>query len=285
MCKEGVGHNRGMSTTSLHTLFLPTIKRLVERVRSLLSTIGQYALMLSTICRLLIKGKWRSSLLVDQLYVMGVLSLPLVLMTGLSTGMVLSAQAYFQLVDKGLSATTGIMVAKAMLVEIGPVLTSFMLTGRVGAAITAEIGSMKVSEQLDAMTSLGVAPVEQVVLPRVFAMGLMMPILTIFSSASGIFGGWLIASQYYGMSTETFFGPIPAYVTWFDLVTNGIKSWIFGLLIVTISCFNGMVAKGGARGVGKATTTSVVLCYTLILLSNFFLTIGLNSTYTFLFGF
>jgi phospholipid/cholesterol/gamma-HCH transport system permease protein len=246
---------------------------------------GMYALLIFTVIRLLIKKKLTSALLIEQLYIIGVLSLPLVIMTGMATGMVLAAQAYFQLSDKGLASTTGIMVAKSMLVEIGPILTSFMLTGRIGAAITAEIGSMKVSEQLDAMSSLGVSPIEQLVVPRCLAMSLMMPILAIFSSTSGIIGGWIIACKFYGMNTQTFFEPIPIHVNWYDIFANCLKSWIFGLLIVSISCFNGLYVKGGARGVGKATTLSVVLCYTTILLSNFFLTIGLNSSYRYFFGF
>lgn len=264
----------------------PTLtKRTIYKIQSYLKIIGQFFLLIWQVVCSVVKGKTHPPLLVEQLYSIGVLSLPLVLMTGLATGMVLAAQAYFQLIDKGLAATTGIMVAKSMLVEIGPVLTSFMLTGRIGAAITAEIGSMKVSEQLDAMSSLGVSPIEQLILPRVAAMCLMMPILAIFSSASGIFGGWLIACKYYDMSTSTFFEPLSTYLNWFDLFANGFKSWIFGLIIVFISCFNGLYVHGGARGVGRATTISVVLCYTLILLSNFVITIGLNNSYHAIFGF
>ena len=264
---------------------LNTVKNIARAAANILERMGMYALLIFTVIRLLIKKKLTSALLIEQLYIIGVLSLPLVIMTGMATGMVLAAQAYFQLSDKGLASTTGIMVAKSMLVEIGPILTSFMLTGRIGAAITAEIGSMKVSEQLDAMSSLGVSPIEQLVVPRCLAMSLMMPILAIFSSTSGIIGGWIIACKFYGMNTQTFFEPIPIHVNWYDIFANCLKSWIFGLLIVSISCFNGLYVKGGARGVGKATTLSVVLCYTTILLSNFFLTIGLNSSYRYFFGF
>jgi len=261
------------------------VDNLCKKTKDLLERVGLFALLISSVLKLLFRKKLSFSLLREQLYIIGVLSLPLVIMTGLATGMVLAAQAYFQLSDKGLAATTGIMVAKSMLVEIGPILTSFMLTGRIGAAITAEIGSMKVSEQLDAMATLGVSPMEQLVLPRCVAMCLMMPVLAIFSSASGIIGGWLVACKFYGMNTQTFFEPIPVHVNWYDLFANGLKSWIFGLLIVFIACFNGLYVKGGARGVGRATTHCVVLCYTTILLSNFLLTVALNSSYWYLFGF
>jgi len=135
------------------------------------------------------------------------------------------------------------------------------------------------------MSSLGVSPIQQLILPRCLAMCLMMPILAIFSSSSGIMGGWLIACKFYGMSSQAFFEPIPLHVNWYDIFANCLKSWIFGLLIVSISCFNGMYVRGGARGVGRATTLTVVLCYTTILLSNFLMTVGLNSSYRYIFGF
>ena len=149
----------------------------------------------------------------DQMYETGVLSLPVVAITGLSTGMVLAAQAYFQLSDKGLTGTTGIMVAKSMIAELGPILTAFMITGRVGASIAAELGSMKVSEQIDALRSMAVDPLRYLVAPRCIAMTSMTPILTIFSCAMGIFGGYLVAVELYGMPIQDYFGPMPIYIT------------------------------------------------------------------------
>lgn len=221
--------------------------------------------------------KW--SLVRNQLFDIGVMSLPVISITGLSTGMVLAAQAYFQLSDKGLTGTTGIMVAKSMLVELGPILTAFMITGRVGAAITAELGSMRVTEQIDALKSMAVDPLRYLVAPRVVAMTCMVPILTIFSCAMGIFGGYLVAVQLYGMAPHTFFDPMPIYITSFDLISGFLKSFVFGMLIVTISCFRGMNTRGGAAGVGKSTTNSVVICYSAILVANFMLTLGLNASY------
>lgn len=215
----------------------------------------------------------------NSLYDIGVASLPVIAITGLSTGMVLAAQAYFQLSDKGLTGTTGIMVAKSMLVELGPILTAFMITGRVGASITAELGSMKVSEQLDALRSMAIDPLNYLVAPRFIAMTSMVPILTIFSCCMGIFGGYLVAVGLYGMPLHDFFDPMPIYITWFDIVSGLTKSCAFGLLIVCISCYRGMITEGGAAGVGRSTTQSVVICYTAILLANFILTLGLNASY------
>lgn len=220
----------------------------------------------------------------ERLYDMGVLSLPVIAITGLSTGMVLAAQAYFQLSDKGLEGTTGLMVAKSMIVELGPILTAFMITGRVGSSITAEIGSMRVTEQIDALRSMAVQPIRYLIAPRVIAMTIMVPVLTVFSCAMGICGGFIIAVKLYGMSTQAFFDPMPAYITWFDLFSGFSKASVFGLLIVLISCYRGLIAGGGASGVGKATTSSVVLCYSAILIANFLLTLALNAAYWVLLG-
>lgn len=261
------------------------LHRITYRTIQVLTDIGSYTVMMLEVIRLIFTTRPRWALIVEQLYEMGVQSLPLVSLTGLATGMVLAAQAFFQLSDKGLTGTTGIMVAKAMLVEIGPVLTSFMITGRVGASISAELGSMKVTEQIDAMASMGVNPIEYLVVPRCTAMALMVPILAVFSSACGIIGGWFISVNLYGMDSQTFLDPIPIYVSWFDIFANITKSWIFGVLIVSIACYRGMAVSGGARGVGKATTSSVVICYMCILAVNFMLTVGLNAGYWYIFGF
>lgn len=250
-----------------------------SKLKRILESIGEYVVMVT---RMLIAcctqpPKW--SLIRNQLFDIGVLSLPVIAITGLSTGMVLAAQAYFQLSDKGLTGTTGIMVAKSMLVELGPILTAFMITGRVGAAITAELGSMRVTEQIDALKSMAVDPLGYLVAPRFIAMTLMVPVLTVFSCAMGILGGYLVAVQLYGMAPHAFFDPMPIYITSFDLISGFSKSFVFGLLIVTISCYRGMNTHGGAAGVGKSTTNSVVICYSSILLANFMLTLGLNAMY------
>ena len=208
--------------------------------------------------------------------------MPVVAITGFCTGMVVAAQAYFQLQDKGLSSATGIMVTKAMLVELGPVLTAFMVTGRVGASICAELGTMRVTEQIDAMRSMTVDPLRYLVAPRFISGTLMMPLLTVFSSIMGILGGYLIAVHYYGMSSTSFLDPLPVHVTTFDVFSGLTKSFVFGVIIVTISCYRGLTTRGGAAGVGRSTTNSVVICYSVILIVNFLLTTLLNSSYPFI---
>lgn len=210
------------------------------------------------------------------------MSLPVVAITGFSTGMVLAEQAFFQLSDKGLASATGLMVTKAMIVELGPVLTAFMITGRVGAAMCAELGTMRVSEQVDALKSMAVNPYRYLLAPRILAGTVMMPLLTIFSSIMGIIGGYIIAVVYYGMPSTSFLDPLPTHVDNFDLFSGLTKAFVFGIIIVTISCYRGLTTRGGAAGVGKATTNSVVICYSVILIVNFLLTITLNSSYTFI---
>lgn len=247
-----------------------------------LSSIGDYVLFIISVIWVSIRRPPSWGLIRDQLFDIGVMSLPVVAITGFSTGMVLSAQSYFQLSDKGLASATGLMVTKAMLVELGPVLTAFMVTGRVGAAMCAELGTMRVTEQIDAMRSMAVNPLRYLVAPRFISGILMMPLLTVFSAIMGVLGGYMIAVEYYGMSSNSFMEPLPIHVTRFDFFSGIVKSIVFAGIIVTISCYKGMITTGGAAGVGKSTTNSVVICYSIILISNFLLTLGLNSSYEYI---
>lgn len=216
------------------------------------------------------------SLIVKQLYEVGVTSLVVVAITGFSTGLVLAAQSFYQLADKGLSSVTGLLVAKSMMTELGPVLTGFMVTGRVGAAMCAELGSMQVTEQIDALKTMAVDPNRYLVAPRLIAGTFMMPLLTIYSVVMGIWGGYLIAVYYFNMSPTAYFEPMRHSITIFEFMSGIIKAFIFGVFIMTIACYKGITAKGGAEGVGHATTSAVVITYCCILICNFFLTVFLN---------
>ena len=237
---------------------------------------GEFILLIWDVIVATIRRPPQWSLIREQLYSIGVLSLPVVAMTGFSTGLVLAAQSFFQLSDKGLAGATGLMVGKAMITELGPVLTAFMVTGRVGAAMCAELGTMRVTEQIDALETMAVNPNRYLIAPRFLSGMLMMPLLTVFSIFMGIFGGYLIAVFYFKMPPTTYFDPMPIYITNFDLLIGIVKAFFFGVLIVTISCFKGLHTSGGAEGVGRATTNSVVVCYTFILFTNFLITLGLN---------
>ena len=241
-----------------------------------LSATGEFVILIWEVTAATFRRPPSWALIREQLYNIGVLSLPVVAMTGFSTGLVLAAQSFFQLSDKGLAGATGLMVGKAMITELGPVLTAFMVTGRVGAAMCAELGTMRVTEQIDALETMAVNPNRYLIAPRFLSGMLMMPLLTVFSIFMGIFGGYLIAVFYFKMPPTTYFDPMPIYITNFDLLIGIVKAFFFGILIVTISCFKGIHTSGGAEGVGRATTNSVVVCYTFILFTNFLITLGLN---------
>lgn len=252
-----------------------------QKIEHLTEALGDYMLMIFHVVVVSLRRPPLFSLIRNQMYDIGVLSLPVVAITGFSTGMVLAAQAIFQLRDLGVENATGLMVTKAMMVELGPVLTAFMVTGRVGASMCAELGTMKVTEQIDALKSMTVDPLWYLIAPRFIAGTVMLPLLTIFSSIMGIGGGFLIAVFYYGMQPGYFLDPLPLHVTVFDFFSGLVKAIAFGIAIITVSCYRGMQTRGGAAGVGRATTSSVVICYSIILISNFFLTMFLNQSHDF----
>ncbi len=241
-----------------------------------LTSIGEYICFVISSFATTFRRLPRWSLIREQLYSAGVLSLSVVSLTGFSTGLVLATQSYYQLYNKGLVGLTGLLVAKAMLTELGPVLTAFMFVGRVGSAVTAELATMKVTEQVDAMVCMAVDPQRHLVSPRLLSGILMLPLLTVYSVVLGVFGGYLIAVYFFGLAPTTFWDPIPLYVEPFDFWIGFIKSVVFGVLGTTICCYMGMMTTGGAKDVGDSTTKAVVLCYVAILILNFLLTLALN---------
>jgi phospholipid/cholesterol/gamma-HCH transport system permease protein len=244
---------------------------------SFVAVVGEYAIFSVRVIISLCKKFPRWSLIRDQLFNIGVLSLTVVALTGFSTGLVLAAQSFYQLADKGLASVTGLMVAKAMLTELGPVLTAFMITGRVGASMTAELGTMVVTDQIDAMKSMAIDPNNYLIAPRFIGGFIMVPILTIFSIVMGVFGGYLISVYFFNIPPIVFCEPIPTYTTTFDIFVGLTKATVFGVLITTICCFKGIKVSGGAAGVGESTTSAVVISYVIILFVNFLLTIALNT--------
>lgn len=242
----------------------------------ILEMIGDYVTLVFDVFAAALKKPPSWNLIREQLFHIGVMSLTVVAITGFTTGFVLAAQSFYQLGEKGLASVTGVLVGKSMITELGPILTAFMVTGRVGSSMCAELGTMKVTEQIDAMKSMAINPYAYLVAPRFIAGIFMIPLLTLFSVVMGIFGGYLIAANLFNMTAATYFEPMRVHITLFDLLSGFIKSSVFGVLIVTVCCYRGMKTSGGAAGVGKATTQSVVTSYILILLADFFLTLALN---------
>ena len=201
----------------------------------------------------------------DQMKKIGVDSLPIVFMTALFTGMVLALQGAYQMQKIDARAYIANLVSLSMLRELGPVLTALVVAGRVGASITAELGTMRVTEQIDALETLATNPVKYLIVPRFIAMMAMLPLLTVYSDIIGIAGGYIIGVFKLGIGSMLYINMTFQPLALKDFFTGIIKSVCFAGLIGIISCYQGFATEGGAEGVGRATTFSVVLSFIMII--------------------
>jgi len=208
----------------------------------------------------------------EQAFQLGVRSLTITNLTLLFTGMVLALQTTYSLAPYGGKSFVGDIVALSVVRELGPVLTALVVSGRVGAGITAELGSMAVTEQIDAMSALAVNPVKKLVVPRVGALMIMLPILTILADLVALFGGLLMALFEIGQTRVYYVNHLRGALTVDDIASGVGKTVFFAVFIGVIACYNGMRATGGADGVGKATTNTVVMSSISVIVSDFFLT-------------
>lgn len=206
-----------------------------------------------------------------QMYEIGVKSVPVVFITGTFTGMVLALQTYTGFKRFGAESLVGSVVAMSMLREMGPVLTGLIVTGRAGAAIAAELGTMRVTEQIDALETLSTNPIKYLVVPRVVAGAIMLPCLTIISDIIGILGGYLVTVYLFGASPSQYWNMTWNILKMEDFYNGLIKAFVFGVFIALLSCYKGFYAGGGAEGVGKATNGAVVLSFMAVLISNYFI--------------
>ncbi len=213
---------------------------------------------------------WRDTWV--QMDVIGVGSLIIVSLTGIFTGMVLALQSSVQLADFGASLFVGQLVSASVVRELGPVLTALMVAGRVGSGIAAELGSMRVSEQIDALEAMGTDPIKKLVKPRVQAGLVMLPVLTVITDTIAIFGGQLIAWLTLNQGFSTYWNSALNGLFFSDLFTGLAKPFVFGFIITIVACYMGLRTTGGTAGVGKSTTQAVVVASVLVLASDFFLT-------------
>ncbi len=239
---------------------------------------GQFAFLIRSTASWMRRSQieWRQTLI--QMLRVGVESLPVTSMTAFFTGMVLALQT-------GASSKhffneplfVGTVVSFSLVMELAPVMTAIVVSGRAGAAIAAELGTMKVTEQIDALYTLGTDPIRYLVIPRFLAFLVVLPLLTVVSDFTGIFGGYLVAKAKY---------QIPATVYWNDIVNNMevrhfvhgfLKTFVFAAVVSLVSCFKGVTTRGGAEGVGKSTTAAVVISMTLVLILDYFVTALLNA--------
>jgi phospholipid/cholesterol/gamma-HCH transport system permease protein len=212
-------------------------------------------------------------------YQVGALSLPVVALTGTFIGMVLAVQSYAQFHAIGLDSRLGAVINSTLVKELGPVLAATMLAGRVGSAMAAVLGTMRVTEQIDALTAMGADPIHYLVVPRFLACILLIPALTIMADFMGIVGGYFYSVIILGIDHAAYLNHSREGVTGFDLYSGIFKSVFFGAIIAVVSCYRGFHCEPGAEGVGKAATTAFVYSFVLILAIDLFLTIVLNSIY------
>lgn len=244
-----------------------------KRVNYVLSELGQIAFLVKDICLSLLTFKvvWRD--LLFQLYSIGVKSQSVVIITGAFTGMVLGAQTYFQFHKVKMDTATLAVVSVSLCDELGPVLTALMVAGRVGASIAAEIGTMRVTEQIDALRTLATHPVDYLVVPRIVAAHIALPLLATEAIVIGIFSSYMVCVHILGIEPVYLWQNMLRYTEDVDLVIGLSKAFIFGGIIALIGCYKGLTCGLGAEGVGHATTEAVVYSSITILITNFFLTL------------
>lgn len=214
--------------------------------------------------------------IITQMDLIGVGSLTIVLLTGFFTGAVLTLQTFPTLAFYGAQSQTGRLVAISLVRELGPVLTALMVTGRVGSAIAAELGSMTVSQQIDAMRALGTDPTRKLVGPRLVALLVSLPLLTVIADVVGIGGGGIVATGLYGLTMDQYLSSVREGITSDDIIGGVIKPLCFGVIIAAIACYKGLSTEGGTVGVGRATTRAVVLASIVVIITDFFLSRGLQ---------
>jgi phospholipid/cholesterol/gamma-HCH transport system permease protein len=249
--------------------FLEAIGRALLR---LLEELGRFFQMLWQAASWLVRPPYDVPEHFRQMVRVGVDSIPVVFLTTLFTGMVLALQTFNGFKRFHAESLVGSVVALSLTRELAPVLTALMVTGRVGSAMAAELGTMRVTEQIDALTALGTEPVQYLVVPRVAASVLMMPLLVILGDFVGMYGGYLVAVQLLGANPITYIENSFQFLEISDVTSGIIKAAVFGLIFSLLACVRGYYTEGGAEGVGRATTRAVVSGSLSVLFADFFLT-------------
>jgi len=264
-----------VATTSVTT----PVHVLGRLVLDSIAAVGDLAVFSFRMLAWMLSALPRRAVLLPAMYQIGVLSLPVVLVTGLFIGMVLAVQTYDQFRLMHMESRLGAVINVSLVKELGPVLAATMLAGRVGSAIAAELGTMRVTEQIDALRALGANPIHYLVVPRFLACFLLIPLLTALADAVGIAGGWFFSTQVLGINSFHYWLHAESYVTGFDVLSGLFKSVFFGATIAIVSCHRGFNCGAGAEGVGRAATEAFVLSFVVILILDFFLGVFLNSLY------
>ncbi len=242
-----------------------------ERVSDGLAEIGRVTLLGRDMVASMVRRLPGMRLLVEQMQAIGVDSLWLVIVVSLFTGGVAAVQAAYQFSNVVPLRYLGSVILRSVVIELGPVLTALVVGGRVGASIAAELGTMKVTEQIDALRAMGINPIRFLVLPRVLAATIMLPIVTIYADAIAVSGGMVVSVLSIGVSTHTYLAAVRDYFYLRDVLSGLVKAVFFGAIIGTMGCYSGFQTEGGAEGVGKATTSAVVSSCVLVLILDYLL--------------
>ncbi|MGV3773239.1 MAG: MlaE family ABC transporter permease [Verrucomicrobiales bacterium] len=253
---------------------------LLDKLNASFHEFGRLILMFNETVISIFRRKFAWKDLIYQMHFLGVKSQSVVLITGAFTGMVLAAQTYYQFHKVGMDTATLAVVSVSMCSELGPVLTALMVAGRVGAAMAAELGTMKVTEQIDALRALATHPIDYLIAPRMLAIILAMPLLVGEAIVFGIGAAYMVSVVLLQIDPAYSWANMIKYSSVQSVMTGLIKGACFGAIISTVSCFKGMNCGEGAEGVGKATTEAVVVASISILISNFFLTLFLGRVFT-----
>ncbi|HLJ83435.1 MAG TPA: ABC transporter permease [Candidatus Eremiobacteraceae bacterium] len=236
-----------------------------------LSYAGGLTMLLGDAARYIVSMRFRFTEVIHQAYFLGVESAPIIVLTSAFTGMVISLEAAAQAVAYGFATLIGGSVAFGELRELGPILTGIVFAGRAGAAVTAQLGSMVVTEQVEALQSMGVSPAKVLVAPRLLACVLTVPMLTIFADIVGVTAGFLMAQIQVHLPGAIYWRSVQQTVIMSDFTKGLFKAAVFGLIVGLVACYEGLRARGGAEGVGKVTTHAVVTSIILIFAFNFLL--------------
>ena len=244
---------------------------LKSKIISFLNGVGEATLLTLSALWFLIKKPPKLEHLLKQLSYIGAETLPVVAVTSFFSGGVIVVETYSTFHRFNAEYLLGAVVAISLARELGPVLTALMVVARVGSAMTAQIGTMKITEQIDALRVLAVNPVRYLVSPRLAAATISLPLLTIIADVIGIFGGWFVAVKLFGVNEYLFWQKMKDIVELHDFLGGLYKATVFGFLIAAVSCYFGFATKGGAEGVGRATTAAVVTASMLVLIVDYFL--------------
>jgi len=248
------------------------IKAFFAPLEKIVREFGRVSMMLVESILLAFRPPFKLNYIFKQMEFIGVHSVFVVILTGVFTGMVLALQSYYGFRKFSSEGLVGATVALSMTRELGPVLTSLMVTGRAGSAMAAELGAMRVTEQIDALTVMALNPIKYLVTPRVIAAFLMLPLLTVIADFVGIVGGYLVGVKLLGINEGAYIDKMIKFVELNDIYNGLVKAAVFGIILSIVSCYKGFYTKGGAEGVGRSTTEAVVASSVTILVTDYILT-------------